>query len=98
MASQAANKITSVKSQYPVVGVIGAGQLARMMVAPATALGIKLIPFASSNEDSAAQITHCVIGDYKDLEAVKKCAKQCDETHWTWALRCRFPRVRRQPT
>jgi 5-(carboxyamino)imidazole ribonucleotide synthase len=78
VASQGANKITSVKSEYPVVGVIGAGQLARMMVAPATALGIKLIPFASSNEDSAAQITHCVIGDYKDLEAVKKFAQQCD--------------------
>jgi len=67
-----------VKSEFPVVGVIGAGQLARMMVAPATALGIKLIPFASSNEDSAAQITHCVIGDYKDLDAVKKFAQQCD--------------------
>ena len=66
------------KSEFPVVGVIGAGQLARMMVGPATALGIKLIPFASSNEDSAAQITHCVIGDYKDLEAVKKFAQQCD--------------------
>ena len=78
MASQAANKITTVKSEYPVVGVIGAGQLARMMVAPATALGVKLIPFASSNADSAAQITHCVIGDYKDLEAVKKFAQQCD--------------------
>jgi 5-(carboxyamino)imidazole ribonucleotide synthase len=78
VASQAANKITTVKSEYPVVGVIGAGQLARMMVAPATALGVKLIPFASSNEDSAAQITHCVIGDYKDLEAVKKFAQQCD--------------------
>jgi 5-(carboxyamino)imidazole ribonucleotide synthase len=78
VASQAANKITTVKSEYPVVGVIGAGQLARMMVAPATALGVKLIPFASSNADSAAQITHCVIGDYKDLEAVKKFAQQCD--------------------
>jgi phosphoribosylaminoimidazole carboxylase (NCAIR synthetase) len=78
VASQAANKITSVKSEYPVVGVIGAGQLAQMMIGPATALGIKLIPFASSNEDSAAQVTHCVIGDYKDLEAVKKFAQQCD--------------------
>ena len=66
------------KSEYPVVGVIGAGQLAQMMIGPATALGIKLIPFASSNEDSAAQVTHCVIGDYKDLEAVKKFAQQCD--------------------
>ena len=78
MASQAANKITTVKSEYPVVGVIGAGQLARMMVPPATALGVKLIPFASSHADSAAQITNCVIGDYKDLEAVKKFAQQCD--------------------
>jgi phosphoribosylaminoimidazole carboxylase (NCAIR synthetase) len=78
VVSQAGNKITSMKSEYPVVGVIGAGQLARMMIGPATALGIKLIPFASSNEDSAAQITHCVIGDYKDLEAVKKFAQQCD--------------------
>jgi len=78
VVSQAANKITTVKSEFPVVGVIGAGKLARMMVAPATALGIKLIPFASSNEDSAAQVTHCVIGDYKDLEAVKIFAQQCD--------------------
>ncbi|MSZ26313.1 MAG: 5-(carboxyamino)imidazole ribonucleotide synthase, partial [Actinobacteria bacterium] len=66
------------KSEFPVVGVIGAGQLARMMIAPATALGIKLLPFASSASDSAAQITPHVIGDYKDLEAVKKFAELCD--------------------
>ena len=78
MVSQAANKITTVKSEFPVVGVIGAGKLARMMVAPATALGIKLIPFASSQADSAAQITHCVIGDYSDIEAIKNFAELCD--------------------
>lgn len=66
------------KSEFPVVGVIGAGQLARMMIAPATALGVKLIPFASSATDSAAQITQCVIGDYTDIEAVKKFAELCD--------------------
>ena len=66
------------KSDFPVVGVIGAGQLARMMIAPATALGVKLIPFASSANDSAAQITPHVIGDYKDIEAVKKFAELCD--------------------
>lgn len=66
------------KSKFPVVGVIGAGQLARMMLAPATALGVKLIPFASSATESAAQITHCVIGDYTDIEAVKKFAELCD--------------------
>jgi len=67
-----------VNSEFPVVGVIGAGQLARMMIAPATALGVKLLLFASSETDSAAQITPCVIGDYLDIEAIKKFAEQCD--------------------
>jgi len=70
--------MSTVKSEFPVVGVIGAGQLARMMIAPATALGIKLLPFASSASDSAAQITPCIIGDYTDLEAIKKFAELCD--------------------
>ena len=70
--------MSTVKSEFPVVGVIGAGQLARMMIAPATALGIKLLPFASSASDSAAQITPCIIGDYTNLEAVKKFAELCD--------------------
>ena len=66
------------KSEFPVVGVIGAGQNVRMMIAPATALGIKLLPFASSTSDSAAQITPCVIGEYTDIDAIKKFAEQCD--------------------
>lgn len=66
------------KSNFPVVGVIGAGQLARMMIAPATALGVELLPLAQDANDSAAQITKCVIGDYTDLETVRAFAKQCD--------------------
>lgn len=65
-------------NRFPRVGVIGAGQLARMMVAPATALGIDLVLFAQSSEDSGAQITHHVVGDYTDLEALKKFAANCD--------------------
>jgi 5-(carboxyamino)imidazole ribonucleotide synthase len=67
-----------VKSEFPIVGIIGAGHIARMMIAPATSLGIKLLPFASDSSESAAQVTQCVIGDYTDIEAVKKFAKQCD--------------------
>ena len=48
------------------------------MVAPATALGIDLLLFAQSAEDSGAQITHHVVGDYTDLEALKKFAVSCD--------------------
>jgi len=64
--------------RFPTVGVIGAGQLARMMVAPATALGVNLILFAQSADDSGAQITHHIIGDYNDLESLKSFAAQCD--------------------
>ncbi len=64
--------------RFPTVGVIGAGQLARMMVAPASALGIKLHLFAQSPEDSGAQICSHMVGDYTDLNALKVFAAQCD--------------------
>ena len=67
-----------VNERFPRVGVIGAGQLARMMVAPATALGIDLHLFAASPQDSGAQLTHHVVGDYTDLEALKEFAASCD--------------------
>jgi 5-(carboxyamino)imidazole ribonucleotide synthase len=67
-----------VNERFPTVGIIGAGQLARMTVAPAEALGINLLLFAESSEDSAAQIAQHVVGDYRDLEALKEFAKRCD--------------------
>ena len=48
------------------------------MVAPATALGIDLLLFAQSPDDSGAQITHHIVGDYADLEALKVFASNCD--------------------
>lgn len=63
---------------FPKVGVIGAGQLARMMVAPATELGIDLTLFAASPNDSAAQVANFVIGDFSDSKAVLEFAKGCD--------------------
>jgi len=69
---------SAVSNRFPRVGVIGAGQLARMMVAPATALGVDLLLFAQSSEDSGAQITNHIVGDYTDLAALKEFAAQCD--------------------
>ncbi len=68
----------SVSERFPTVGVIGAGQLARMMVAPAAALGIKLHLFAQSPQDSGAQICSHTVGDYTDISALKEFAAQCD--------------------
>ena len=63
---------------FPRVGVIGSGQLAQMMLAPAAALGIDFISLANSANDSAAQSSLHVVGDYTDLETVRKFAKNCD--------------------
>ena len=63
---------------FPIVGVIGAGQLARMSIAPATALGVDLLLLATDSQDSGAQITNHIVGDYKDLETVRAFAKKCD--------------------
>lgn len=67
-----------VSNRFPTVGVIGAGQLARMMVAPATALGIDLLLFAQGSNDSGAQITHHEVGDYTNLAQVLEFARKVD--------------------
>jgi 5-(carboxyamino)imidazole ribonucleotide synthase len=67
-----------VSKAFPIVGVIGAGQLARMSIAPATALGVDLLLLAADSQDSGAQITNHIVGDYKDLETVRAFAKRCD--------------------
>ena len=63
---------------FPIVGVIGAGQLARMMVPPAIDLGIHLTLFASDSKDSAAQIAQHVVGNLNETDSVLKWARTCD--------------------
>jgi 5-(carboxyamino)imidazole ribonucleotide synthase len=67
-----------VRNPFPVVGIIGAGQLARMTVAPAIALGVTLKLFAQDKSDSATQICDHVVGDFRDLKEVLKFARECD--------------------
>jgi 5-(carboxyamino)imidazole ribonucleotide synthase len=63
----------------PVVGVIGGGQLARMMQPAAINLGIHLRVLSSSATESAAQvIPDTVIGSHEDWEALKAFALGCD--------------------
>lgn len=63
---------------FPRVGVIGAGQLARMLAIPANDLGIDFKVFASDENDSAAQVSSYVIGDYTSATDVLAFAKNCD--------------------
>ncbi len=61
------------------VGVIGGGQLARMMDEAATGLGLRLRLLAEGPDTSAAAVVHDVtVGDYTDPATVKAFAADCD--------------------
>jgi 5-(carboxyamino)imidazole ribonucleotide synthase len=54
-----------------VVGVVGGGQLARMMAPPAIGLGITLRVLVDRPDDSAAMVVpDAVVGDYRDLDTL----------------------------
>ena len=59
------------------VGVVGAGQLARMMQPAAIALGIELRVFAES-ENSSASLSASAIGDYTNPAALMAFAQSVD--------------------
>ena len=59
------------------VGVIGGGQLARMMIAPAGKLGIEIKVLAETQDSPAAEAA-TLVGDFTDLETVLTFAKSVD--------------------
>lgn len=65
--------------QSRTVGVVGAGQLARMMAQAAIPLDIKLVLLAASENDGAAKVVPDVlIGSPDDPDKVRELAEQCD--------------------
>lgn len=64
---------------FPVIGVVGGGQLARMMAPPAVALGLELRVLAEGPEVSAvAAVAKSSVGDYTNLEDLTAFAKDVD--------------------
>jgi 5-(carboxyamino)imidazole ribonucleotide synthase len=61
------------------VGIIGGGQLARMMHAASIGLGINVRLLAEGPQTSAATVVHDVtVGDYTDPDTVRSFAAGCD--------------------
>lgn len=64
---------------FPVVGVVGAGQLARMMQPPAIALALTLRVLGEHLDDSASQVVpQSPAGSHTDLAALRELARDCD--------------------
>ena len=64
---------------FPVVGMIGSGQLARMSLGPAVELGITVSVLSTEATDSAALVAaHAPVGHHADLERVVEFARHCD--------------------
>ncbi|WP_394279700.1 5-(carboxyamino)imidazole ribonucleotide synthase [Microbacterium sp.] len=59
------------------VGIVGGGQLARMMIAPAVELGIDVRVLAEQDGMSAA-LAATDVGDYRDVETVMAFARDVD--------------------
>jgi 5-(carboxyamino)imidazole ribonucleotide synthase len=68
-----------VAARQPVVGMVGAGQLARMTAAAAVGLGIRFRVLAAAADESAAQVTADVfVGDYTSAADLAAFAAGCD--------------------
>src|SRR5204863_1888762 len=67
------------RTGFPVVGMVGGGQLARMTHQAAIALGQSLRVLATEPDDGAALVVADVrVGHHTDLAALREFAKGCD--------------------
>lgn len=71
------------RTGLPIVGMVGAGQLARMCHAAAIPLGMTVAVLAADAEDGAAVVTPAVqVGDYRNLDDLRRFADGCDVVTW----------------
>ena len=64
--------------RQPVVGILGGGQLARMLALAAAPLGVKSLVVDSSADACAGQVAPLVVADWTDYEALERFAAQVD--------------------
>ena len=64
--------------RQPVLGILGGGQLARMLALAAAPLGVKTLVVDSAADACAAQVAPLVVADWTDYAALEAFAKQVD--------------------
>ncbi len=81
--SRLRSTLVDARTGLPVVGMVGAGQLARMTHQAAIALGQSLRILADSPGDGAALVAaDVVVGDYRSLADLRAFAGGCDVVTW----------------
>jgi 5-(carboxyamino)imidazole ribonucleotide synthase len=60
------------------VGILGGGQLARMLALAGYPLGIRTLCFEAVSNTCASDVTQVIVGDYHDQAALQKFAEQVD--------------------
>jgi 5-(carboxyamino)imidazole ribonucleotide synthase len=66
------------------VGIIGAGQLARMLVLAGTPLGMRFRVFDAAADAPAGHLAPLTVGDFADLAAVQAFARGADVVTFDW--------------
>jgi 5-(carboxyamino)imidazole ribonucleotide synthase len=69
--------MTSPRRQ-PVLGILGGGQLARMLAVAAAPLGVKTLVVDSAPDACAGQVAPLIVADWTDYEALERFAAQVD--------------------
>lgn len=65
------------------IGILGGGQLGRMMAVSAAKLGYRVIGYAPAGDNVAADVSHDFIeGAWDDAERIAQFAAQCDVVTW----------------
>lgn len=62
----------------PTLGILGAGQLGRMLALAAAPLGVRCVCFDPEREACAGDVSELVCAPWSDLDAVGAFAKRCD--------------------
>lgn len=67
------------------IGILGAGQLGRMLALSAARLGLRVHSFGTSDNDPAAHVSHHhVAGRFDDLDALRAFGEACDVITYEW--------------
>lgn len=77
---------TTPRTAFPTIGILGGGQLGRMLAAAALRLGLKVRIFQDSDSGPASAATDVVTAPWDDWEALRRFASGCDvitlESEW----------------